>query len=505
MLRRSTLQDFIDDELLRAPMNFDRVVDAVQQQWRLRLAPAPRGSADPVRLLQQNRGELVAAALRALRLAVQAATGDEAPAPWGHDAAQGSAGGELSLIDEDDVAIDIEIARAVQMARQLAEAELRELHTYTSALVADVNVARDTNPFTPERYVRALWQGVQQLPLSRPMWLSFMTEGALPMAQVLRLAFSAASQRLQGQGVQPASHRTILHAPSPGWSAERSRSLTPMDLAALRGSLGAQPPAPARPVAAAGPDPQLIALLARLFTAIQLDRDLGPGTVDLLQRLQPTVLRLALHDSSPLDTYEHPVWRFMDQLAHDLTHAAPAQAPRLTGLCRNLVDHLGGIEAPEASHFQWAFERLLAARKHALAQAQAAAGPRIARLERVARHQASAASATMPLDIDSLDTVPADLMPERDPGAGPAQGAALAQATTPGAELRVYLQGEWRHLLTLWQDDEQELVLLQAPATEQHFALRQAALARLMDEGLARPLRRRSLVRRAANQVLHGG
>ena len=73
-----------------------------------------------------------------------------------------------------------------------------------------------------------------------------------------------------------------------------------------------------------------------------------------------------------------------------------------------------------------------------------------------------------------------------------------------GTLIRVYLQGEWRTLLLLWQDDDHELALLQEPAAERLWALRQAALARLLAEGLAQPLRLRSLVRRAADRVLRG-
>ena len=517
MSRRPTLQDFIDDELLRAPLTFDRVIDAVQQHWRDRLpAQHSRQAGDPVRALQQHRDAVVASAVRALRASAGLAPGSASTASA---AMLDDAHWELSLIDEADVAVDIEIARCVQTIRQLAEVELRELQTYTSALVQDINVARDNNPFGPERYARALWAGVQQAPLTQPLLTSFLHEAALPLAQALRQTYASASQRLQGQGVAPAAYRTIVPVGSSAWGAERSRSLTPVDLHALHDSMPAAAdrmdmaalrsrPAIAATVAGHGapasrPDPKLIELLARLFTALQNDATLTGPTLDLLQRLQATVLRLALQDTSPLDTYDHPVWRFMDALAHDIEHCAPARQPRLVGLCRNLVDHLATIPAPEAGHFSWAGQRLAAARKHALAQAVAAAATRISKLQRLANNDI-AATATMPLDIGTLDTVPAELVPEPAQRTAPALGAALLLACVPGYDLRIYLQGEWRHLQVLWQDPDEALMLLGAPATGQHWALRQAALARLLDEGLARPLRVRSLVRRAANQVLHG-
>jgi ribosomal protein S3 len=53
-------------------------------------------------------------------------------------------------------------------------------------------------------------------------------------------------------------------------------------------------------------------------------------------------------------------------------------------------------------------------------------------------------------------------------------------------------------------DDGHDLALLQEPAADRLWALRQAALARLLAEGLAQPLRVRSRVRRAAERVLRG-
>lgn len=533
MPRRPTLQDFIDDELLRAPMTFDVVIDTVQQRWRLRLPQHSRLDGDPARALQLHRNELVSEALQTLRTAAQldqaAGTG---PGSTGPAAVPIPAAAELALIDEDDVAVDVEIARCNQTIRLTAEAELRELHTYTSALVEDVNVARDTNPFRPERFVRALWAGLQRVPLSRPVLVAFLHEAAVPLAEALRRAYGAASQRLQAQGIAPAAHRTIVFGGSgTAWGAEISRYRPPANLPQLAdlprlyslhslhdsmpsgldsldalSGLGASGPAATAPQQArpaSGADPQLIELLARLFTAMQNDKTLGAPSVALLQRLQPTVLRVALQDASLLDSYDHPAWRFMDHLAFDIACCALAQQARLLGLCRNLVDHLAAQDAPDGSHFSWAIVRLAAARRHGLDQALHRAAPQIQRLQRIASDEASAATVSMALDIGTLDTVPADLLPEPDDPAAPLALHALTKTTTPGTVLRCHLQGEWRQLLWLWQDDAHELLLLGEPASGGHWALRQPALARLTAEGLAWPMRVRSLVRRAADKVLH--
>ena len=534
MPRRTLQQDFIDDELLRAPMAFDAVIDAVLAQWRLRLPAHDRLDGDPGRALALHRGEMVAEALNNLRTSAQAELLGLVPTapPVRQPKTAAQVRPELSLIGEDDVQVDIEIARCIQTIRQTADAELRELHTYTSALANDINVTRDNNPFRPERFVAALWSGLQQLPLSRPVLTAFLHAAAIPLAQALCQSYAGASRRLAALGITPGAYRTIVHGGAAAWATDTARYRPPADLHGLHHSmpapLAAQPqqqppqrwpevlpggfpdrspdrsPAPPRLAPAhSGPDGQMIELLARLFGAIENDPALPAHTSLLLQRLQPTALRLALVDGTPLDAYDHPVWRFMDALAFDIECSTPALRPRLLGLCRHLVDHLAATDPPQASQFSWAIVRLAAARRHALAQALTAAAPQIERLQRLTRAEAGNSTAALPLDIGTLDTVPARLMPSIERLPASAGALSMSQASQPGTCLRVYLQGEWRQLMCLWQDRGHELLLWTEPAADRLWALRQPALARLLAENLARPLRVRSLVRRAADKVLH--
>ena len=547
MSSQPTLHAYIDEELLRAPMTLDIVIDVVLEQWRLRLPPRSRHDGDPARVLQQHRGSLVGAAMGHLRATAQAELAQQvrSPAPPASAPGLSMRSNDLALIDEDDVVIDIEIARCTEAVKLQAEADLRTLQTYTSALVDDLNVSRDTNPFRPDRFVRALWTGVQVLPLSRPVMAALLHEAAQPLAAGLQRTYRAAWQRLADQGVEPAAHRTIV-APGAsigGWGGTSARYRPPAGLDSLRGRLPAAAggtwssalPSLPMPVVAvdlsttvtgagpthwldAGPpalrsagapglpaatDPQLIDLLSRLFDTIQQQFNLAPDTMALLQRLQPTALRLALRDPSVLDTYEHPLWRFMDHLVHDIQTSSNQHRPRLVGLARNLLDHLANVDTSEQQGFAWALERLQAAQRHTLAQATAAAAPAIDKLRRRACADAPATTSTMPLDIASLDTVPAELMTE-PATARPPSTVLAADGLRAGTLIRAYLQGEWRTLLALWQDDGHELALLLEPATDRLWALRQAALARLLAESLAQPLRVRSLVRRAADRVLRG-
>ena len=529
-----TLLDFIDDEMLRVPMTVDQVTDAVLEQWRVRMPARARADTDPARLLSQHRGDLVTHTLVALRASAMVdlkdltsgtAPSHRQPGETQHQSLS------LSLIDEADVALDIEIARCTENLKIKAEIALRELQTFTSALANDLNVSRDSNPFRPERFVRALWAGLQKLPLSTALRATYLRDASEPLAKALRRAYTAACQRLEEQGVTPASYRTIVINGNTGWGASVSRYQPPEDLHKLRDSmpgsfdglppvkaiapmdimarsatlpsLPAVPTHPAAPTATAessGPDPQLIELLARLFEAIQNDFKLPPDTVSLLQRLQPTALRIALRDPSLLDRYDHVLWRFMDQLVHDIEISPPAQRMRALGLGRNLIDHLAQPDTREQQGFGWALERLLAAQRQALNQAVVHASADIAKLERIASAEATPTTRTMPLDIAHLDTVRADLLDS--PPADAAAAVMPAAGVPPGSTFRIYLQGEWRTLQALWQDDHHEYVMLDDPVGDQRWALHQRALARLLSEGLAHRYKIRSLVRRAADKVL---
>jgi hypothetical protein len=555
----SALHEFIDEELLRAPMALDAAVDAVYDQWRVLRAGSAigRGHQDPARLLQHHRGELMATALQALRESMQddlaldrsgvgAAAAGLGRTPTAGAAARPGAGPSLSLIDEDDVSADIEIARAIEAVKLRAEAELRELQTYTSTLVGDPNVSRDTNPMRPEVVVRALWRGVQTLPLPRATQAAFMHAAAEPLAQALKMGYGAAARRLDERGVTPAAHRTIVYTGATLYGVNAPRYRAPPDLNAVRDSLSgpldasptttswprrqaadaaaaaapmlplpALPPLPAdspapaegaRPAAMTGADPQLILLLTRLFDELHGDRSLPSELCMLLLRLQPAALRVALQEPALLDTYDHPVWRFMDALAQAVTLSPPADRMRVLGMGRNMVDHLVADEVPDSQRFAWAIDRLAAMNRHALAQALAAAQPEIDRLRQRLNEDAAATTGSAPLDIGNLDTVPADLLPD-----GPSAAPAGALPNQPGDHLRAWLQGDWRVLQLLWLHDEATpgqpreapgMWLLREPAADRLWAVRPAAMERLAAEQLAQPLHQRSLVRRAAERVL---
>ncbi len=500
MSQRPTLHDFIEDEMLRAPLLFDQVIDAVLEQWRQSRAPAARQGGDAARTLQNHRGDLVGQAVRSLRQHV----GKELAAPRGpaaDTAAPAPAKLELSLIDEDAVTSDIELSRAIERIKSMAEFELRELQAYAAALVGDLNVSRDHNPFRPEAYVRALWEGIQAVPLPRASQATLLHDLADPLARTLRQGYAAACTRLDDQGIEPAMHRTIVVTPTGRPSAEAPPPPVPCTLNELRDSLPMPldelpPPMPGAASAAPQVDHQLVELLSRLFDAIQSDRALPPACLPLLLRLHPTALRLAVQDITMLDDYDHPVWRFMDQLAFVVDTVQDVERERCLGFARQLVEHLVADGSADSHRFEWALGRLLAFERHSYERALLLAQPEIDQLH------AHAETVSPPIDIGTMDTVPAELLPETTATAPAPEETAALLALRPGDHLRAYLQGEWRQLQLLWVDRGAENWLLRDTTIAHHWALRLRAIERLFAERLAVAMTPRSLARAAAARVL---
>ena len=210
MTAPAALQRFVDDELMRAPLLIEQVVEESLTGIRrdsAALTPRERNLvADVARALMSNRPVLVREFVRSLsehvRHELDGAADVKRPPP--------STLGGLSLVDETQVEVDVEVSRAIEAIRSVAEAELRELMSYTSALVGDMDVARDYNPFRPEVLGRALWDAAQALPLQRAYQLAFMRQACMPMAQLVRKSYAGACARLESMGVEPAVYRTII-------------------------------------------------------------------------------------------------------------------------------------------------------------------------------------------------------------------------------------------------------------------------------------------------------
>lgn len=524
----AALLQFVNDELLRAPLLFDQLVDGMAERVH-KLSPsmslAERASAaELLQALGQRRPVLSKLFVITLQEHVEAELRGRplhnATRPGLHEAQAST----LALVDEDQVAVDVELAHTIELIKNVAEFELRELQTYTAALVGDMDVTRDHNPFRAETYARALWATAQGLSLARHFQAHYMRLASEPMAQVLRQAYAASTSRLEQQGIEPAAYRTVILPIDNRRQRELDSQETAYgpDLRQVRETLAASAPAaamqpvapsPRRPGALSAVPPLRIdarsaALVRRLFEAIRDDQRVPHDVLVLILRLQPAALRLAQVDAEKLADERHPLWVFVNRLAYEaemMPHSADPERLRYLRLVEDTIAHLATEPQQTASLYVWGGEKLEGWARQRLARRCAAAAGQIAALQRLedrllARHEPPT-TMNGALDVSQLDTVPADLLPPESHAPLTISGDQWLDELTPGAWLRLFLQGRWVHAQVLWPGERREIWLLGDGSTDTTWAVRRRALLQLLEAKLLKSLIQRSLVRRAAGVV----
>jgi hypothetical protein len=556
--REKARLEFIDDELMRLPMVAEQVFDAT---WRSLTDGVPamalheRGiAAELLQVGPPHRGRMVERFVDSVRRQVRA--GLAGVAPLAAPAAPGGTSGGLSLLDENEIAADVETSHAIEAIRSTAEHELREMATYASALAGDPDVSRDHNPFRAETYAQALWEAVQALPLGRAYQTRLMRHAAQPLAQVLRKSYAGACSRLESQGIEPAAYRTLIlpggkrsSRPADSWQGEGSPTLhmlratmpAPLDPsqnpatsqvplerviedadAALRALPADAPPTVraqllesqrARLVrhASSPVDQQVIEMLSRLFEAMLSDPRIARDIRSVLARLQPSALRLVLRDDTALDDYTHPVWRFMDVTAHQAALFAEGDPEReaLLQLAEQLIDAMAREPVPDAPLYRRGLDRLFVEERARFEVRVRRAGPAIEELQHKEDRLAGTTACgpptgAGPLDEGQLDTVPADLL-DKLPVAADGQrhsGEEWLRQRRPGEWLRIFIRGQWQSVQLLAVGRHGEAYLFGRGQGDETVALRRGALLRLRVEGLLKVLRVRSMLRSAAVQVL---
>ncbi len=533
------LQQFVDDELLRAPLLFDQMVEGTFDLVRQKQLAMPqlRRSLfnEMLKSLQAQRSRLSEYFVRSLRqqVSVDRALQPRRPPHYRVKAELPERAVTLALVDEDVVALDIELSHMIEEIKSAAEYEMRELQTFTSALIGDMDVARDYNPFRPETYARALWAAAQALPLSHGHQVTFMRLAGTPLAQLLRKSYAAASSRLESMGVEPAAYRTLI---LPGGSRRGGRpgetTFSP-DLQRLRDSM----PAPldsalslqAQQASSAKSAPnsnrvhdserasvissrverQSIELVGRLFEAMLADERV-PGDVGMLiSRLQGPAMRLTLRDGSVLDQDDHPLWRLINRLVFEAEMVPDPHDPErrlLLKLARGTVDQLASEPEQDTSLYRWACERLDTYLQKRLTRGLAAVSSQIGALQKLEDklHGDTPPPSTLHgmLDVPQLDTVPAELMEQSlRPATRPAGEQDWLSQLRPGDWVRMFLQGRWVQARLLWPGERREIWLFGDGGSDKTWAVRRGALVMMHRERLAKKLRMRAIVATAAARV----
>jgi hypothetical protein len=532
------LLQFVDDEMLRAPLLFDQLLEAVQDTIR-RALPGMNTTqrtavADLAQALQTQRHRMADYFMFSLREQVQAdLTRDQ---PKVTKKAEALSHKTLSLVDEDAVAVDVELSHSIEAIRSTAEYELRELQTYTAALVGDLEMSKDHNPFRAETFARAVWNSAQALPLSRGHQVAFMRHASTPLAQLLRTSYAASTSRLESMGVEPAAYRTLI-LPSGSRRGSRSAETTyapdlhrmsetmpaPLDTqqaahyghhapaqahSPARGRLGERWIDVARGTTQRA-DRQAIELVSRLFEAMMADSRVPQDMTVLISRLHGPAMRLALGDRTLLDHHKHPLWRFINQAVFAAEMTPDPHDPErlhLLKLAMATIDQLGAEPTQNTGLYRWAVERLdlfLAKRLQRRLAAVASQVGALQKLEdKVLDGREPPSTFSGPLDVHHLDTVPAELMdPETEvSGNNPASVDWLNKLHT-GDWVRMFFKGRWQHAQLLWVGEQREFLLFGDGGSDETWAMRAGALLMLHGNGLVKTLKMRSIVGSAAAKV----
>jgi hypothetical protein len=509
-----------------------------------RLMPAQRSAVgELLQAILTHKRRIGDYFMHALREQVQAALAQQAPrdSSVGGSAAAPTKLKSLSLVDEQQVAADVELSNVIEAIDSIAEYELRELQTYVSALVGDMDVSADHNPFRPEIFAKALWAAAQALPMSRGHQVAFMRNASQPLAQVLRQSYAASSSRLEGMGIEPAAYRTLI-LPSGSRRGRRAgeTSFTP-DLQRIRESMPAPLDEPAhaslsydgqngKPRAGTATDSreqgreswrdvargttnhvdrQSIELISRLFEAMFADTRVPPDVILVITRLHGPAMRLALRDPNLLDQDKHPLWRLINRLAFECEMAPdPADPDRQMLLKTALatVNQLASEPEQNSGLYRWALDQLESYLHKRLTRRLAGASTQIGALQkledRLCASQAMPSSLHGMLDTPQLDTVPAELMDDTPPPeAVPPETEAWLDTLRPGDWVRMFMQGRWVQARLLWPGERREVWLFGDGASDATWAVRRKALVMMHAGKLMKTLKQRSIVSSAAARV----
>ena len=543
----AALQQFVEEELLRAPLVMETAAKSIFTSLQ-RLPPGVSGAerqtvGDLLLRLGSQRSRVVDAYVASLRRQVQDELAGVTPEP----SSAGAAGkpkpkaasalslapttGTLSLVGDDEVSVDVGIASVIESIRGVAEHELREMLAYTSALVGDMHVTADHNPFRAETQARALWDAAQALQLSQTHAMAFLRYAATPFAQALLSAYSAACGRLEEQGIEPAAYRTLIMPLGPRSTRAMPGSTMTVDTLAYAANPASLPlhltpsaapaVAPPPPMAAPAPvpgaerlSPSLIDAIGRVFGAILADRRLPHELHPLVSRMQALAVQAAALDPALLDHPQHGLWRFMDQCVHlgVLDEGPEGEARRsLIRFAERLVDQIAGETRHTPQLYLWAVERIEFHATRRLAERLTRVEGQIAELarleSRLTASEPGSQSLSGMIDAAHLDTVPADLLeaqsiaqrsrPPHDPDS-------WLMDRRPGEWLRMVVGGRWIWSQLLWVGERGEIWLFGNTDADEGWAMRRGALRKLHEAGLADVMQPRSLVRAAVARLVRG-
>lgn len=288
---------------------------------------------------------------------------------------------QLTLVDESEAEREIEISRTVQLIDLEAEWELREMQAYAATLQGETRLRADANVFRPAVFAKALSLATSDIDLAPGARNLLLRIGGRVFASLLKAFYAETCARLKSQGLAPLAYQAVTQPKPP-----KASDVNVTQPGALQNLLNRIParqlmdqPMPASMVSATldhamhnlqqqrmptqpAVDVQALALLSRLFEQMSKDQAVQPDVKRVIDRLQPSVLKVAMKDPRILRSHQHPAWRLINEVAsHANGYAADEQQVSLSAfmrflepLVRQLVEH----PKPQAAQFEDALQKV---------------------------------------------------------------------------------------------------------------------------------------------------
>lgn len=204
----------------------------------------------------------------------------------------------LTLVDDQQIEEDIEVARAIQQVDTAAEGDLRELRALCATLRGAPAASPELHPMRPEVCARALVRALQQLKWpSKTRLLALRVVGKC-LADRLATLYREQLRELRRWGVQPVPYRLQVTA--------EVQAQRPRDDAAMKRLAGS---------VVVGADSAAAQWIPKLLAQVSDQAGLDPSLRALLARLATPAIRSAGAEAGVLSSFEHPVWRLVDRLA----------------------------------------------------------------------------------------------------------------------------------------------------------------------------------------------
>ncbi|MEP6874583.1 MAG: DUF1631 family protein, partial [Burkholderiales bacterium] len=356
MTLRTTWNDYLDALLGEMPVLAKLV--AAQVRERVLGALGHRGQGGPrqhllalAHILRVESTAFAEALAGALRQQVQDGLQDAAPEPRSRPAAGQPA--QLSLVDDQQLERDIELARVIQLIESAAEWELRELQAVCATLKRARSIRPEHNPLRPEMAARALLVALEESGLGIEARVSALRMCGAVLAEALRELYARHCHGLRRLGVPAQSY----DAPKPAPAAPGPNS----DLA-LRGLVARMAGRAAAHDTAARGDTLPGQLIPNLLTQIADQADMNTTMRGLLVRLCAPAVRTAEAEAGVLLSLEHPVWRLIDRVASLSSVSDDGGSDgglvTLARLLEPIVSALEKAERPGTDIFEEALDRV---------------------------------------------------------------------------------------------------------------------------------------------------